>query len=269
MKEEVSFIIDKNKCIKCGQCVRDCSAYALSFDKEGYPSIEIQKCFGCQHCLAICPTGALSIFDKKPEQSHCDKNFPSAEEMENLIKMRRSCRQFKHENVDKEKINKLLDIMNWVPTGCNYRGLHFSVVDDVEKMDVLRQEMMSCLQVLLNEQELKGVIAKRKDAILAGEDVVLRNAPHMLVVSIDENSPCKEIDPIIALSYFELYAQTLNVATLWCGLGFWLIPACAPVVEKLQIPDGYKIAYVMLFGNSKVDYQRSIQPEKYDNTVVE
>jgi len=158
--------------------------------------------------------------------------------------------------------------MNWVPTGCNYRGLHFSVVEDLETMEKLRSELLKSLKIVLSEQELRGVIAKRKDAILRGEDVVFRNAPHMIVVSVDQNSPCKEIDPIIALSYFELYAQSLGLGTLWCGLGFWLIPYCSSVVEKLKIPQNYEIAYVMLFGNPNVSYQRSIQPDKYEITTV-
>ena len=269
MKEAINFQIDKTKCIKCGLCIKDCSAYAISFGEDGFPVADNEKCFGCQHCLSICPTGALSIFNRKPENSASDKKLPSAEEMENLIKLRRSCRHFKHENVNSEKIEKLKDIMNWVPTGCNFRGLHFSIVDDVDKMDALRAEMMGLLQKIFEEeQEVRGIIAKRKDAILAGEDVVLRNAPHMIVVSVDENSPCKEIDPIIALSYFELYAQALGIGTLWCGLAFWLLPSCKTVLEKLQIPQGYQLAYVMLFGNPAIEYQRSIQPKKYNMTIL-
>ena len=266
---ELNFKIDENKCIKCGQCIKDCSASAISYGENGFPMADGEKCFGCQHCLAVCPTGALSIFNKNPENSLADKKFPAPEEMENLIKMRRSCRQFKYENVDKEKMAKLKEIMNWVPTGCNFRGLHFSYVEDTQKMDEFRAELMSALKIVFeNELEVRPTIARRKDAIMRGEDVVLRNAPHMVVVSINENSPCKEIDPIIALSYFELYAQTMGIGTLWCGLGFWLIPLCESVVKKLNIPQDYKIAYVMLFGNPAVEYQRSIRPEIYEDTIV-
>ena len=58
--DNLNFKLDKNKCIKCGQCKKICSNFNIDFDTEGYPYAIQNKCFGCQHCFAICPTGALS-----------------------------------------------------------------------------------------------------------------------------------------------------------------------------------------------------------------
>lgn len=69
------FRLDKEKCIKCGNCINTCSGMVLRFGKDGYPEIQEFERFGwrgcwkCQHCLAVCPQGAISIFDKKPEDS--------------------------------------------------------------------------------------------------------------------------------------------------------------------------------------------------------
>lgn len=52
--------INESKCIKCGNCFRNCPNDAI------YSSIIIdeKKCIGCGSCLKKCPTGAISMFDK-------------------------------------------------------------------------------------------------------------------------------------------------------------------------------------------------------------
>lgn len=75
MEQKTHFKVDKSKCIGCGKCVNTCSGMVLSLGKEGYPQMRDFERFGwrgcwrCQHCLAVCPTGAISIFDKEPENS--------------------------------------------------------------------------------------------------------------------------------------------------------------------------------------------------------
>ena len=68
---------------------------------------------------------------------------------------------------------------------------------------------------------------------------------------------------IIALSYIELYAQSLGLGTCWCGFAqacFKLLPKLSSVVK---IPDGYKPTYVMLIGKSAVKYHRTVLPEDF------
>lgn len=52
--------INDSKCIKCGNCFRNCPNDAI------FSSIIIdeKKCIGCGSCLKKCPTGAISMFDK-------------------------------------------------------------------------------------------------------------------------------------------------------------------------------------------------------------
>jgi len=263
---KLNFKADKNKCIKCGLCVRDCSRSVIKTDKNGYPYTETDECFGCQHCMAICPVGAISVFDKDPDNSFSKAGMP--DDLDTLIKMRRSCRKYKAENINREKLEKLKDILNWVPTGCNHRGLHFTFVENKETMDDIRSKLLDFLKEYAENNNTGRLSSLYEESVKSGENVVLRNAPHMVVVSVDKNSPCKEIDPIIALSYFELYAQSLGLGTLWCGLGYWTLPYCKNIVEMFNIPQNYEIAYVMLFGNPDVHYARSIQPQKYNITEI-
>jgi formate dehydrogenase major subunit len=68
-----SMIIDHNRCILCGRCVRACAEIAgthvLSFHNRGprnlvgldlHASREKSTCYGCGVCLQVCPTGAMT-----------------------------------------------------------------------------------------------------------------------------------------------------------------------------------------------------------------
>ncbi|MCX6149615.1 MAG: molybdopterin-dependent oxidoreductase [Ignavibacteriales bacterium] len=66
-------LLDPNKCINCGKCVRTCSEIlkvsALGFVYRGFKSIvkpAMEKaltetnCIGCGNCIDVCPTGAIA-----------------------------------------------------------------------------------------------------------------------------------------------------------------------------------------------------------------
>lgn len=253
------------KCVHCGKCINDCIGKALKFDENKVPVLDEKRCVKCQHCMAICPVGALSICGKNPDNSEIARENFDADEMLNLIKTRRSIRHYKNENLDTERLEKLKDMLNWVPTGVNNHRLHFAFIDDVEEMDEFRNYTNKKLLKIIQNPLLKNLAKKferYKNAFLRGEDIIFRGAPHMVVVSSPIDAPCAEIDPVIALSYFELYAKSLGVGTCWCGLGYAMLKIFPELCIHLQIPEGYRVGYVMLFGPSDTKYLRATQPEK-------
>lgn len=53
---------DRNRCIDCQVCVRQCANEAHSFDEEEQKVVsKDEKCVACQRCVVMCPTHALSI----------------------------------------------------------------------------------------------------------------------------------------------------------------------------------------------------------------
>lgn len=269
-----NLVINNEKCIHCGMCINDCTAGCLEFDANSIPTFTengAERCIKCQHCLSICPTGALSVLDKKPENSFPVMDKFNSDELLNLIRSRRSVRHYKQENVSTEDIAKLKNILNWVPTGCNFHKLHFSFIDDIEVMNEFRDYVNSKLVKILTKTPVKGILnkfSKYKDAFLNGEDVIFRGAPHMVVVSVPVNAPCANVDPIIALSYLDLYANSLGIGTLWCGFAEICLQFFPELCEYLEIPKGYKASYVMLFGMPNVKYHRTTQPENFEFVSV-
>ena len=266
---EINFKVDEQKCIHCGLCEKDCIAKVIKLDDNKIPqAVKPDKCIKCQHCLAVCPVGAISILDKKPEDSQ-QIYSQNPDMVLNLIKSRRSIRQFKNENLSNDEIQKLKDMLKWSPTGCNYHKLQFSFIDDVEVMNEFRKYLYDKILNALTKKPVKAVAEKFSaytNAILRGEDVIFRGAPHLIVASNSVKAPCAKEDSIIALSYFELYAQSMGIGTCWCGYAQMCLMLFPALCEFLEIPDGYQPGYVMLFGPKDINYSRTTQPD--DNKIV-
>ena len=260
--------IDSEKCIACGACVKDCITYSLEQDVSGIAKVAEhgeKNCISCQHCFMVCPTGAITFDDKNPQSAE-EVNYGNPEEVLKLIKSRRSVRQYKNENIEPEILEKIKSMLPYIPTGCNYNSLHFSFIESKDVMDNIREYVrIKLLKLISNKftEKYVGKFAKFKTAFENGEDIIFRKAPHMIVVSSSIKAPCANIDPIIALSYIELYAQSLGLGTCWCGFAqacFKMLPKLSKMVD---IPDGYKPVYVMLLGKSDVKYARNPIPEKF------
>ena len=215
--------------------------------------------------MAICPTGALSFNGKNPEEAS-QTNYANPEDVLGLIKSRRSIRHYKDEEISEETFKKLKEMFPYIPTGCNTNTLHFSIIESKSAMDKIRNYVNKKMLNLITSDILSPLakkFAKYKTAFENGEDIIFRGAPHMVIVSSSIKAPCANVDPIIALSYLELYAQSLGLGTCWCGFA----QACMKLMPKLSmiadIPEGYKPVYVMLLGIPAVKYPRTTMPESF------
>jgi len=263
----LEFVINEAVCTKCALCAADCPARIIDMAK-GYPAIAPENeasCYRCQHCLAVCPTGAVSILGRKPEDSMpLAGGFPEALQMETLIKGRRSVRRYQEENLPPELLLRLLDVACHAPSGMNFRQVHFTLVEDRSKLSQLRDEMMAGLSRKLREGSFPAGLEFLADFIPQWEeeriDFLFRGAPHLLVASAPRSIVTPEQDCLIALSYFDLFAQTLGVGTVWDGLAKCVIDDVLPEFRsRLGIPEDHVIGYAMAFGRPAVQYARSTQ----------
>lgn len=55
-------VIDVDKCILCGMCMRNCCTNDIQVDRENRKwSVDPFQCIQCQYCVKICPKHALSM----------------------------------------------------------------------------------------------------------------------------------------------------------------------------------------------------------------
>ena len=264
-----NFMVDKSRCLQCQECVKDC-VFGLISMQAGYPVLPPDKeatCIECQHCLTVCPTGAVSILGLEPAESlPLEGCLPDQKQMETLIKGRRSIRRYLPETLPSATISELLTIAAHAPTGVNTRGVHWTVVEDPSTMAAIRQETMAALQEVILEERLPESFGFFKPLVAAwekGHDPVFRNAPHLLVASAGPEAYTREADVFIALSYFELLANSAGLGTTWLGLGKWAMVDIAPhLIRKLGVPEDHDVVYLKLFGKPDVRYYRGAQRDQ-------
>lgn len=263
----LEFSINEETCTKCGDCAADCPARIISLN-QGYPAIAPEKeeaCYRCQHCLAICPTGAVSIFGRQSKDSlPLAGRFPDDFQMETLIKGRRSVRRYKEENLEPELLERLLDVASHAPSGRNIRQVRFTVVDNRKKLIQLRDELMAGLSQKIRDGSLPQGLEFFTNLVRLWEekqfDFLFRGAPHFLITSAPANVVTPIQDSLIALSYFDLFAQSVGVGTVWDGLAKWAINDVLPESRsRLGIPEDHVFGYAMAFGRPAVEYARTVQ----------
>jgi len=263
----LDFMINEETCTRCGQCAADCPARIITLD-GGYPAIAAENegsCYRCQHCLALCPVGALSILGRKPEESlPLAGAFPTALAMETLIKGRRSVRHYREENLAPELLQKLLEVAGHAPSGMNARQVRFTVVDDRNKLAQLRDGLMAGLSRMAREGSFPEGAEFFAHFVRQWEedrvDFLFRGAPHLLVTSAPRSVVTPVPDCLIALSYFELYAQSHGIGTVWDGLAKGAINDLLPEFrQRLGIPEDHVVGYAMAFGWPARQYTRTAQ----------
>jgi ferredoxin len=54
-------VVNASKCIRCGECFKDCPPKAITFAKAAGPTIDYGKCIRCYCCQELCPEGAITV----------------------------------------------------------------------------------------------------------------------------------------------------------------------------------------------------------------
>jgi nitroreductase/NAD-dependent dihydropyrimidine dehydrogenase PreA subunit len=261
------FIVDEGRCSRCGDCVSDCPARIIALGDDGpafIPAEQEQYCIRCQHCLAICPEGAVSIHGHHPEDSRplLAEALPSLEQLDLLVRGRRSVRQYRRENVEPGLVERLLDAVACAPTGSNARELTFAIIRDGAVLDVLRMRVITGLADALGA----GLLTERNASFAAaviradseGRDLIFRGAPHLLVVSSPTSTSCPQQDVHIALATFDLLAQSAGLGTVWCGYLRRAFDALPELKDAVGLPREH-VYYPLLFGYPSVRYARTVE----------
>ncbi len=264
----MSIEFNLSACIRCGACVKDCPVKILASDENGHPYVVLPQaryCMNCHHCLAVCPAGAVTCNGVSANQCSAPSPLSSPEDMMSLIRQRRSTRYFEEAPVTPEQMTLLKDSLKWAPTGCNHRGLCFTIVETRDEMAFYRNQVQRVMNIFVKSGLMKLIYPRYSylEKILGGEDMIFRDAPHMIVCSVSKKAPCKEADPWIALTQFDMLAQSMGIGTCWCGFALHAFQLSGTMRKRLHIPRGYRVGSVMLFGKAKYHYARSTSPAAY------
>ncbi len=118
--------IDHNKCNACGTCEDICHEYCIRIDNSTL-TIDYTYCSTCTQCIAVCPQQALS-WDNVRSTRYNKDNFPGSEQIDELLKERRTIRSFKSEKIDRSLLEEIAGYAIYSPTH-NF-NMRVIIIDD-------------------------------------------------------------------------------------------------------------------------------------------
>lgn len=283
MMEKTHFRIDKSKCMRCGKCVNTCSGMVIEFGPDGYPHMkEFERfgwrgCWRCQHCLAVCPQGAISIFDKKPEDSLSPPPKEMCEYMERLVTNRRSCRRFLDKNVDPEIVTRILSAMAAAPTGGNAQGVEYTVIDDKDRVREIWREAYAVMEAKAKKHIYTHSFSdffygkmKQSEKTVRKDDLLFCGAPHLFIAHekcVGKWAEDSKVNCNIATTYFELLCNAHGLGTTIMSYSAEVLNELAPKArEMLDIPREHYTGLIVGFGYPEIEYARGVQKDRSAKT---
>ena len=250
-----TILVDQDLCTQCGICSFVCPMTIVdAADENTLPRVAEEKsamCIRCGHCEVSCPSQAL-LLNFLPEEKITLPAGAGTLSPENLgvyLKKRRSVRNFTKEPVPKEKIAQLLDITRYAASGGNRQPVQWIVIHDPEKVQEIAGQTVDWMKTLLKTNHpMSGYVPMLIGAWENGNDVICRNAPHLLFAIIPEGNPLASVDAIIALTHFDIAAPAFGIGTCWAGFVAAALRDYTPMKDTLAIPQGMVSAYAMMFG---------------------
>jgi len=260
-------IVDETKCKKDGICVRECPMVIIRLkDGDGFPEMVPggdTVCNICGHCVAVCPHGAMSHVAVPVEESPgIDKGLAITEEQAvQFLRSRRSVRAFKKQPVEKEKLQRLIEIARYAPSGGNTQRVEWIAVTDENKINTICELTVEWMKSLLEKvpkllPPYFPIIVKASEM---GHNAVTHGAPAIVIASAPQEATTGMVDVSLALSYLDLAAPKLGLGTCWAGLVEGALQGSQTARETVGLPDGHPYHYPMLIGYPKVKYYRTPQ----------
>jgi len=250
--------IDEKTCTKCALCTTQCN---MILGKEGVVPRQMpmtdEYCMRCGHCVAVCPTGALT-HKEMPDTPKLDKKLDiTFEQCAQLIKGRRSIRLYKDKDVPTGEIEKILDVARFSPTGHNSQDVRWLVINDRAYVDKVRRIGWDWLRwVTKNNPQMAQMFAGIVQLLDMGKDMFIQGAPAVVVAYGDKNNPMCATDCTIALSYFDLAAQSAGLGACWAGFFYIAGQSYPPMIEALALPENCTPYGALMVGYPDVKYSR-------------
>lgn len=257
------FNVDRTKCNHDGLCAMVCPAGVIAMNEnvpEPVKGME-QGCINCGHCVAICPHGALSLQTMPVEQCPPlqDAWKIPPQQMEQLLKGRRSVRLYKQQEVARETLERIIDFARFAPSAKNFQPLSWIVIQKPERVREVAGMVIDWMRAQAEKQTPMSKMLNFAGLVAVwntGYDVILRSAPHLLMTYAPQANGSAGVDAAIALTYAELAALSFDLGTCWAGYFQIAASQSAELRATLGIPEKHQSTGALMVGYPKLQHQR-------------
>lgn len=239
--------IDKEKCIGCGLCKKDCVGFNIDI-AEGKAKVLSDSCIMCGHCEAICPQGAIKItgFDDEvvefDEQTRLDPK-----QLLDAIKTRRTIRQFTDKKIPEDIIDMIFEAGRMAPTGTNAQGTSFVLLD--KKKDECEAIAVGMFRKLMKTG--KKLTSKLSNMEI-DDNFFFKKAPIVIVIFGND-----KVSASLAAENMTFMAEACGLGVLFSGF----FTACVNMNSKIRkimgIDKKPKAVTTLVIGYPAVKYHRT------------
>jgi nitroreductase/NAD-dependent dihydropyrimidine dehydrogenase PreA subunit len=274
--------IDHDRCNNCELCALRCPLVFRMRDERMQARADADNCNLCGHCISLCPTDAIvhteldmGNFARVDESVDFDPD-----RFMHFIRRRRSVRHFKNRRVPREALLRLIEVCRYCPTGGNRQPVHLKVIEDPDRIESLSHHTVDFFLALIARTEAE--IAALRDggrpvpeelqtlcdslaryklvgaAREVGRDVILHQAPAVMVFHGPRNASTAKDDCVIAAQSVVMAAMTLGLGTCYIGLFTAAASAHPPLQELLALAPGHKVYSTLVLGYPRLRFLRTV-----------
>lgn len=230
--------------------------------------------------MAICPQGAIihPDFPTGYISPVKEKLIPTFDQILELLRTRRSIRAFADRPVEKDTIEKVIEGARFAPSANNLQTTEFVVVQDRKVIDKvteltlryltkttrrLRNPLLRRLFILVARD--KSVSRRLRDfnavieAAKKGDDLILHNAPVLLVFHGEKDVGGSDVNASLALQNATLVIHGLGLGCFYAGYMVAASKRDGSIRRLLGIPGGHEIFGCLAVGYPRVKFSNWVE----------
>ncbi len=136
-----------------------------------------------------------------------------------LLKAKRSERQYKNKPIPGEVLEKVFEAMRYASSANNQRAWNFSVVTDPSLIAELSRESIKKVHEYIGFPTADSALNYFGSI---DKDPIFHKAPALIFLTTGGASSMPQVDAGIVLTYGQLAAHSVGLATCWIGLAHGL-----------------------------------------------
>jgi nitroreductase/ferredoxin len=287
-REGVSTLIDPERCTGCGLCVRVCPAGTLSM-REGRAVVSGSRSLDCGHCEAVCPAGAVRVealaakaaaFETfRTEETWLPPGRFDAGLLLQLMRSRRSCRNYIEQPVARELLADLIRAGITAPSGTNSQKWTFTVLGSREEVVALGDRVAVFFERLnrlaarplvrlfsrlfggdalgrYHRDHYRTTAAALRAWREEGRDQLFHGATAAILVGSRPGASCPAEDALLATQNILLAAHAVGLGSCLIGFVVEAMKRDAAIKEAVAIPACEPVYAVIALGWPDERYQR-------------